>query len=197
MSMEAGVLQKKVRCILQILGIGYLCFGYPATVGSQELVTEDSPPMNMMQDGKIVGISTEKLVEAFRRSGRKPHLQIMPWSRAYQQTLDNPNYCAYSTARTPDRESLFKWVGPLATDSWILFTRVDNHNRVAKIEDIKNELIGAQRSGALSSWLLNRGYKIDPAPYDLLNPAKLLKGRFNYGIPFNNKPNKVMNVTIT
>ncbi len=155
---------------------------HPTPACAQELVTEDSPPMNMTQDGKVVGISTDKLLEAFRRIGRHPHIQLIPWSRAYQLTLDNPDYCAYSTARTAERETLFKWVGPLASDRWILYTQADNHDKVAKIEDVKNELIGAQGKGALAMWLSARGYRIDPTPYDNLNPAKLLKGRFKYWV---------------
>ncbi|BBQ54171.1 hypothetical protein WP2S18C03_32520 [Aeromonas veronii] len=76
------------------------------------VMTEDYPPFNMQgEGGKIVGLSTEVVEELFKRAGVEYKITLMPWKRAYEDTLSTPNTALYSTTRTPERETLFKWVG--------------------------------------------------------------------------------------
>jgi polar amino acid transport system substrate-binding protein len=145
-----------------------------------ELVTEDGPPYNMYQNGKITGISTDKLTEAFRRIGQPLHIQVMPWARAYQTALNTPDYCVFSTARTSEREDLFKWVGPLAVMDWVIFALADNPTKITRLEDLRNEYIGGYRQDVISNWLLEQGYHVDLATTDSTNPQKLARKRFKY-----------------
>ncbi|HXA48099.1 MAG TPA: transporter substrate-binding domain-containing protein [Burkholderiaceae bacterium] len=145
-----------------------------------ELVTEDGPPYNIYQNGKITGISTDKLTEAFNRVGEPLHIQVMPWARAYQSALTLPNYCVYSTARTTERETHFKWVGPLAVMDWVILSLADNPEKITSLEDLRHELIGGYRQDVISSWLLEQGYNVDLAATDGSNPQKLVRKRFKY-----------------
>lgn len=159
-------------CALAML----LSFSAPAL----ELVTEDDPPHNMMKDGKVVGIATDKLREAFKRINAPARIELMPWARAYQSALEQPDFCVFSAARTAPREPLFKWVGPLAAMDWVLYTRADHPAKVSKLEDIKNDVIGGYLQDVISVWLASQGYRVETVPNDALNPKKLLSGRFNY-----------------
>lgn len=146
-----------------------------------ELVTEDDPPHNMLnKDGKLVGVATEKLEEAFRRAGVPEHAALMPWARAYQSALSSTDVCVFSAARTAEREPLFHWVGPVATLDWVLYARADYPNRPAKLEDVRKEMLGGYLQDVISVWLANNGFQVDTAPGDDYNPQKLLNGRFNY-----------------
>jgi polar amino acid transport system substrate-binding protein len=145
-----------------------------------ELVTEDGPPYNMYQNGKISGISTDKLTEAFSRINEPLHIQVMPWARAYQTALTLPDYCVYSTARTDERESLFNWVGPLAEMDWVLFSLANNPAKITRLEDLRLEVIGGYRQDVISNWLMEQGYQVDLATTDTINPQKLVKKRFKY-----------------
>jgi polar amino acid transport system substrate-binding protein len=147
---------------------------------SIDLVTEDDPPHNMKQDGRIVGDSTEKLEEAFKRINAASHMEVLPWSRAYQAALSNADTCVFSTARTPEREAQFQWVGPIASLDWTLFARKDNATKISKIEDVRKETIGGYTQDVISVWLSSHGYHVDTAPSDDGNPQKLLHNRFNY-----------------
>jgi polar amino acid transport system substrate-binding protein len=147
-----------------------------------ELMTEDDPPYNMRKNGKVVGIATEKLEKAFKRVGVAIHIELTPWARAYQSALKRPGYCAYSTARTPEREALFKWIGPLAKTEWVLYMRAGDAaaRKPASLDDVRGETIGGYLQDVISLWLMEHGYRVQLATSDALNPGKLLGGRFNY-----------------
>jgi polar amino acid transport system substrate-binding protein len=147
---------------------------------SIDLVTEDDPPLNMKQDGRIVGESTEKLEEAFKRINAASHMEVLPWSRAYQLAQNNADTCVFSTARTPERESQFQWVGPIAELDWTLYARKDNAAKIGKIDDVRKETIGGYTQDVISVWLSAHGYHVDTAPSDDGNPQRLLHNQFNY-----------------
>jgi polar amino acid transport system substrate-binding protein len=167
-----------LRCALV-----FLLFVNPCTrtlAVEVELVTEDGPPYNIYQNGKITGISTDKLTEAFKRIGQPLHIQVMPWARAYQTALTTPDYCVFSTARTSEREALFKWVGPLAVMDWVLFALADDPVKINSLEDLRNDVIGGYRQDVISNWLLEQGFHVDLATTDAINPQKLARKRFKY-----------------
>jgi polar amino acid transport system substrate-binding protein len=168
-----------MKRIFHVLAALLLCCA--ADVRAFELVTEDDPPHNMLgDDGKLVGVATEKLEEAFRRAGLSEHAALMPWARAYQSALESADVCVFSTARTPEREPLFHWVGPVAKLDWVLYARADYPEKPARLEDVRKEVLGGYLQDVISVWLANNGYHVDTAPGDESNPQKLINGRFNY-----------------
>jgi polar amino acid transport system substrate-binding protein len=151
------------------------------TAQAIQLVTEDDPPHNMLKNGKVVGIATEKVEEAFRRTKLAPRIELMPWARAYQFALSQRDYCVFSAARTAERESLFKWVGPIAAMDWVLYARADQPGRKPeKLDDVHKEAIGGYLQDVISVWLADHGYNVETASNDSVNPKKLMAGRFNY-----------------
>ena len=79
------------------------------------LTTEELPPFNFVKDGNVVGQSTDVMREVLKRTGIPGSISVYPWKQAYQMAQEGKDTCVYSTSRTEARESLFKWVGPLAT----------------------------------------------------------------------------------
>ena len=82
---------------------------------SLELFTEDYPPLTFERDGEIAGGGTAIVREIMRRAGVTVSMQLVPWSRGYAATLRRENTALFVTALTPEREPLFKWVGPIAS----------------------------------------------------------------------------------
>lgn len=82
---------------------------------AQELmiISEENPPFNFIKDGIFTGSSTEVVREIMRRLNLPGEIQVLPWARAYQLALSQPNVVLFSTARTTEREHLFHWVGPI------------------------------------------------------------------------------------
>lgn len=143
------------------------------------LATESSPPFSMLDRGRVVGIATDKLRTAMARGGVDAEFSLLPWQRAYTAALQRPDACVYSTTRTPEREALFKWVGPLDTAHWVLMGRADRPLRLASLSDARGLRIGTYHGDARDAYLRGLGLATDAAPNDLLNPPKLLQGRID------------------
>jgi polar amino acid transport system substrate-binding protein len=150
--------------------------------GQQRLVltTEEYPPYNMSDaQGHVVGISTEIVKTLLETAGVEYEVAVYPWARAIAMARLQVNTCVYSMSRTPEREDLYRWIGPLVANDWTLFAR-SGASRPVQMEDVQNMRIGSYQGDAIVSYLQTRGYLVDVAPNDDTNPKKLLAGRIDY-----------------
>ncbi|KTT04064.1 amino acid ABC transporter substrate-binding protein [Pseudomonas oryzihabitans] len=151
------------------------------------LFTENFPPYNMAVDGKnfardasIEGISTDLVREMFKRAKLSYDLSLrFPWERIYNLTLENANYGIFSTTRTPEREALFKWVGPLAPTSWVVLAPQNSTITLAGIKDLAKYRVGAYQNDAVSRYLESEGLAPINALRDQENVAKLQNGQLD------------------
>ena len=149
------------------------------------VLTEEFPPYNFTQDGTVRGISTDILVKTLLAAGfpaEAERFQVLPWARAYNQTLHNPGALLYSVTRTPERESLFKWVGPIAPNRNVLIARKDRRLVLKSLKDAHRLRVGAIREDAGEQLLLARGFpagQIDLASDARTNLLKLDSGRID------------------
>lgn len=86
------------------------------------VVTEELAPYNMTVGGKVTGLSTEVVEAVLKDMDMPSRIQVMPWARAYDLALHADNVLIYSIVRTPEREALFQWAGPIAAAHWFLFS---------------------------------------------------------------------------
>ncbi len=151
------------------------------------LLTENFPPFNMSVDDKnfarddgIDGISAEIVRAMFKRAGIDYSLSLrFPWDRLYRLTLDKPNYGLFSTTFTPERQPLFKWVGPLAKTGWVLLAAPGNNLSVASLKEAAQYRIGAYKNDAVSQHLESQGMAPVNALRDQQNVQKLIKGQID------------------
>lgn len=143
------------------------------------LTTEDYPPFNFSKDGgkTIAGSSTDVMNEVLKRTGIKASIGLYPWERAYKEALEDKNTCVYSTTRTEAREKLFKWVGPLVSDSWVLYAKADSIITINALDDAKKYSIGGYQGDAKTVFLKDKGFKVDETMKDEQNLKKLDAGR--------------------
>ena len=78
---------------------------------------------------------------------------VMAWPQAYDQTQKKIETCIYSTALIENRERLFKWVGPLATNSWGLFAKSGFNDPIKTLADARPYRIGGVTNDAKIMWL--------------------------------------------
>lgn len=91
-------------------------FFYPLAISpaaEMTLITEDAAPFNYTEDGKLTGVTTGVVREIARRLGIDCDIEVLAWTRGYQRLRSEPNVALFTTVRTPEREALFHWVGPL------------------------------------------------------------------------------------
>ena len=151
------------------------------------LLTENFPPFNMAIDEKnfarddnIDGISADLVREVFKRAGIGYNLSLrFPWDRIYRLTLEKPNYGLFSTTYTEDRVPLFKWVGPLASNEWVLLAAPGSTIKVGSLEDAAKYKVGAYKNDAVSQHLESRGLKPENSLRDQENVAKLMSGKID------------------
>lgn len=124
--------------------------------------TEDLPPYNFLKEGEVVGSSTQLLKELLARTGHdidQETIKLVPWARGYHEVKNNKNTIIYSMVRTPERENLFKWVGPI---NKLVVGLVAKKSLMAKNltpNSLKNYTIGVMHDTAAESMLLQLGIK--------------------------------------
>lgn len=151
----------------------------PPHAGALVISTEYSPPTSMREDGRVIGSATDKVREALSRAAIPHTIEMLPWKRAYRSALMRADGCVYSTTRTPERERLFKWVGPTDEGEWVLLGRADHGYRLATLDDARKLRIGTYNGDAREAYLRARGFLVDSAPNDMINPKKLMLGRID------------------
>ncbi|MET1078556.1 MAG: transporter substrate-binding domain-containing protein [Pseudomonas sp.] len=86
---------------------------FAASAAELHLYTEESPPLNFLQDNRPHGLAVD-LVEALaQRSGDTIRISLGPWTRGYQAAQSQADTAIFSTVRTAERETKFQWVGPI------------------------------------------------------------------------------------
>ncbi len=165
------------------LGVLLACALAPARAAAWpeliNVVTEHSPPSSMLDGQRVVGYNSDKVREMLTRAGFKHNMELLPWKRAYTQAIRQGDSCVYATTRTPEREPLFKWVGPIDQGEWILFARADHAFHIQSLDDVRNLRIGTYNGDAREEYLRSRGFQVESVQDELANPKKLLMNRID------------------
>lgn len=151
------------------------------------LLTENFPPYNMASNGKnfaqeenIQGIAADIVREMFKRAGVPYSMTLrFPWEHIYKLTLEKPGYGVFVMARLAEREKLFKWVGPIGPDDWILLARADSRIKLDSLEQARRYKIGAYKGDAIAIHLSKQGLNPVIALRDQDNAKKLLDGKID------------------
>jgi polar amino acid transport system substrate-binding protein len=142
------------------------------------LLTEENPPLNYTEGKKLTGMATEVVQEMGKRAKMKLDFEVMAWNKAYEKAQADKETCLYSTARLPNRENAFKWVGPIAANKWGLFALGGFKPEIKSLNDAKPFRIGGVARDAKTEFLRQWGVtNIVEVEDDRLNPGKLTLNR--------------------
>lgn len=144
------------------------------------LTTESAAPHSMLEGKRVVGIGTDTVREIMGRAHIEHTIELLPWKRAYTAALERNDTCVFSTTRTPEREALFKWIGPIGEAEWVLMARADRKLHLDSLDDARRYRIGTYNGDARDLYLRARGFNVDSAPNDLINPRKLMANRIDF-----------------
>lgn len=116
-----------------------------APASDHKLFTEQLPPFNYVENGVLTGPGADIVLAVFERAGiplQRKEISVLPWARAYNITMEQPNTMLFSTGRTPERENDFKWIGPILhiTIGAIIRKELITHHK--KIDETTNLRIG-------------------------------------------------------
>jgi len=149
----------------------------PLVITTEPSITTKLSP----EDGiTIIGSAADKVHEILRRSQIPYQMKIMSWNRAYELARTQPNTCVYETARTPERESSFKWIGPLSRGEWGIYGSPGKVGKITRLADIKNASIGGYLGDAVGEYLANHNYHVVNSYDDEITLRNLMVGRLDY-----------------
>lgn len=150
----------RISLVLLMAGIlAVVACSTPAANTRLRVIAEDFPPYNYVDEsGAVVGQSTEIVRSIMSKLGENISIEVMPWDQAYQLVQKEPGIALYSTARTPDRENMFLWVGPMMSYEKYLYARKGSGikiNSLADVRDVK-AIAGVKNEGG-SQLLVDQG----------------------------------------
>jgi polar amino acid transport system substrate-binding protein len=155
---------------------GLLLVSQPAL--ALKLLTEENPPLNYTEGKKLTGMATEVVQEMGRRAKIKLDFEVMAWGKAYEKAQADKETCLYATARLANRENLFRWVGPIAANTWGLFALGGFKPEIKSLDDAKPYRIGGVARDAKTEFLRQWGVtNISEVEDDRRNPGRLTLNR--------------------
>ncbi len=129
------------------------------------ITTENYPPFNFIDDNNTLqGISVEILELILKRMDlniTKKDIKLLPWARAYKQTLNDKNGMVFSVMRTWQREKEFKWVGPISIKTVVLLANKGSKIKLYSLKDAKDYKIGVILNDIGEILLRDRGLNLD------------------------------------
>ncbi|WP_457439607.1 substrate-binding periplasmic protein [Pseudomonas sp. TE3786] len=109
------------------------------SLGTLRVLTEHSPPGEYQEpSGRVTGPTAEMVRELMRRAGETAEIELHPWKRAYDYALSNQQVALFETARTREREALFKWVGPIKRISRGLYALEENAQPLTSLDQARD-----------------------------------------------------------
>lgn len=127
-------------------------------------MTEENPPYNFSENGKVQGIAVDLLLALTKASGHPltlADIELLPWARGYKNVQTKPGTCLFSMGRIPQREKKFKWVGPIAELTIGLVAAKSSNIHIKAVEELFRYRIGSIRDGAPEQLLLSAGYPVE------------------------------------
>lgn len=164
-----------------ILTLAGMCHAAHAAPRARLLIgTEHVPPLvTLAEGGRLAGIATDKVRAIMERTGIDYSIEILPFKRAYLLARTRTDMCIYSLTRLPEREALFKWVGPIHHSDWTLFGRAGRDYGVKTLEDARKYRIGAFFGDVRGETLASQGFTVSTVRERIANPRKLLVDRID------------------
>ena len=159
---------------------------FATSLFSLSLMSEDYPPYNYPDGkGKPTGISVDIVKRIIEKTGDRDNITILPWARSYKYIQTKKEQVLFVMTRTKQREDLFKWVGPVASNNWVFFSTKDSGIKIDFLAEAKSSkyIIGTYKDDACELFLKSRGFNnISSVPDDQLNVKKLMKKRIDLWI---------------
>ncbi|MBU2705361.1 transporter substrate-binding domain-containing protein [Zooshikella marina] len=148
------------------------------------LITENFPPYNYSihknayehKEENIGGLAVEVVQALFQRADLSYSMKLRQWNYAYAYAQRRPFRGVFGTTLTEARKPLFKWVGPLISNDWMLFAKADFSGNIASEEDLKPYKIGAYKGDVRAEYLKSKGFNVSEVDNDRVNPKRLATG---------------------
>lgn len=157
------------------------CLVVPAGAGDLVLITENAPPNSFKEDGELKGLAVDMVRAVLDEIGMSDQeIKLYPWARGYKLASHKKNTGLFATVRTPEREPLFKWAGPITNLTVAAFKLKTNEAvQAATVEELKQYKVGGVKGDAKAVYLISQGIDVELVNDEAQNIAKLLRSRID------------------
>lgn len=166
-----------------ILTAALLCllFGTDARSEEYQVVTEEWAPYNYQENNQLKGMTTEVVRAIMALTGDDFEVMLLPSMRASHILKSRPKTIMYSMFRTPAREPLYKWVGPIVEDAIHPYQLADAAPLNSREQLLSAPQITTRHAGLLPQVLESQGFtNLDKSATENLQLYRmLLAGRTN------------------
>lgn len=128
---NSSLFNKNAKLLEEAEGLSYL--------------TENFPPYNYGQTGNLSGVTIDILVQIFEDLNidlGQGDFELTNWYDAYEKVQNEAGTVLFSMVRNDDRESLFKWLGPIAPHKEIIVSHSGAGIKIYNDADLNQYLIG-------------------------------------------------------
>jgi polar amino acid transport system substrate-binding protein len=157
--MLSGTPASTRRAALVAASLALWACALPAqSVETIKILTEEYPPFNYTDKGKITGLGTEVVQAVLKEINIEGQFQSLPWARAYETAQTSESVLIYSINRSKEREKLFKWIGPITPTDFYLFSLKSRNLHLASLEDAKTLQTGTVNQDIGEQYLASQGF---------------------------------------
>ncbi|PWR74325.1 transporter substrate-binding domain-containing protein [Methanospirillum lacunae] len=149
-------------CFLIITSISVNADTQTTTLHDLTWVTEEYPPFNFHENGTASGLMIDLISAISQKAGEEIPIEsfiFLPWNEAYHKAITDPDTVIFAIAKTPDREDLFKWVGPILTYNISLYSKRSNNITITNSNELSKYKIGAVTDDVAIDNLIQAGIK--------------------------------------
>jgi polar amino acid transport system substrate-binding protein len=172
-----------LRLIMLLLAALWLA---PARAQELRLLAAELPPYTFRVPSSSVsefpgpghGIVFDVVSAMAKRLGHSGEIEFMPWRRAQQIAMSEPNVGILALTRTPEREDKYRWLVKILTDDLVLVggRGVD----VSSLDKVKDRPTGVLLRSGAQALLEDKGFsRIVPAPEEWMNARRLRERRID------------------
>ncbi|MCC2604789.1 substrate-binding periplasmic protein [Planctobacterium marinum] len=123
-------------------------------------MTEEYPPYNYHNSsGELTGLSVELLIAILANMGSpisKKEILVIPWARAYKDTLHNPHAAIFTMTKSNYREPLFQFSSPILTSKISVIT-LKTATRLNSVAQMNTLNVGVVRNDIGEQLLVKHG----------------------------------------
>ena len=151
-----------------------------APAAALALLTDENPPFSYTENGKLAGSAADVVREMATRAGVPVKLEVLAVNQAFVRAQADRDTCFFATPRLENRQRLFAWVGPVATNLWAVFGRSDFAPSIRTLKDLAPYRIGTVSRDPKGDFLRENGVPDVRAFSDnTQNPQRLFLARDN------------------
>lgn len=135
----------------------------PARAGDTVILTNQVPPLKMVENGMPTGLVGDMLVWLMDRAGKpveQGDARISFLKRGVEETRATPGAVFLSLNRTPERENQFIWVGPVYKTHLVIIAKKDRHISLKTPADITPYSVATVRNGSCEKVFFDQKFPV-------------------------------------